>query len=122
MLSLRRFRSLTWLAALLAAMHACWPLLAQAGTSSAESRWICTAQGLRSAPADPALPLPGAFHGQAHCVLCASGGDSPCLPAAQAILPDVRPAPAGMPMLVAQAVVPAPSHPAARPRAPPLRP
>ena len=78
-----RFRLTAWFAAILVATNALWPLLAQARPANGPPySVICTAQGLRSLPGEPAGPEQpaDAISSQLHCALCSAGGDMQCLP------------------------------------------
>jgi hypothetical protein len=112
----------TWLAALAIALHALWPLLAQARPASAVLVPVCTIDGVTHYLELPAGKTPLERQSSAHhehCSFCAFEGGRIALTGAQAglFLPDE--VQQGVIAYRWSAAPPSLRHPSSRPRAPP---
>jgi hypothetical protein len=117
-----RRRSIAWLAAFAMALHALWPLLAQARPQQApELVAVCTVDGTTHYVELPAGKAPGSeFSPVQHCKLCTFGADRAFAPPPASYVVAVQSAPAAQPhaACVTDSFI---SHclPPAQPRAPP---
>jgi hypothetical protein len=115
-------RPIAWLAAFAMALHALWPLLANARPQQAPLLVeLCTVEGTTHYVELPAGKSPAGEHSPAqHCKLCTFGAERAFAPPPAQLVAVVQAAPAER---ACAAVVPEPlsSHclPPAQPRAPP---
>ena len=64
-----------WLAILVMALHALWPVLANAKPGSSSFVEVCTADGMRFVQGNPDAPGDSGGVRSVHCALCSLGAD-----------------------------------------------